>query len=49
MLIFLMMTVWHIYDSMFSPDVFPLNKSIFTGYSEKKRAMADPVPGNERG
>lgn len=49
MLIFLMMTVWHIYDSMFSPDVFPLNKSIFTGYSEKKRTMADPVPGNERG
>jgi formate dehydrogenase subunit gamma len=32
MLIFLLVVTWHIYDSMLSPDVFPLNKSIFTGY-----------------
>jgi cytochrome b subunit of formate dehydrogenase len=35
MLIFLLIGIWHIYDSMFSPEVFPLNKSIFTGYVEK--------------
>lgn len=37
MLIFLLIGIWHIYDSMFSPEVFPLNKSIFTGYVEKSR------------
>ncbi len=37
MLIFLLIGIWHIYDSMFSPEVFPLNKSIFTGYLEKRR------------
>jgi formate dehydrogenase subunit gamma len=37
MMIFLLMAIWHIYDSMFSPDIFPLNKSIFTGYVEKKK------------
>jgi cytochrome b subunit of formate dehydrogenase len=37
MLIFLLIVVWHIYDSVFDPDVFPLNKSIFTGYIEKKQ------------
>ncbi len=37
MLIFLLMAIWHIYDSMFSPEVFPLNKSIFTGYGEKRQ------------
>jgi len=35
MLIFLLIGIWHIYDSMFSPEVFPLNKSIFTGYVAK--------------
>jgi cytochrome b subunit of formate dehydrogenase len=35
MLIFLLIGIWHIYDSMFSPEVFPLNKSIFTGYADK--------------
>jgi cytochrome b subunit of formate dehydrogenase len=38
MLIFLLIGIWHIYDSMFSPEIFPLNKSIFTGYVEKKQA-----------
>ena len=31
MMIFLLVVTWHIYDSVLSPDVFPLNKSIFTG------------------
>lgn len=37
MLIFLLTAIWHIYDSIFSPDVFPLDKSIFTGYISKRR------------
>lgn len=37
MLLFLLIVTWHIYDSVFSPDVFPLNKSIFTGYITKKQ------------
>ncbi|MBI4685458.1 MAG: cytochrome C [Nitrospirae bacterium] len=41
MLIFLIIAVWHIYDSMFSPEVFPLNTSIFTGYIEKKRMQQE--------
>ncbi len=31
MLIFLLTAIWHIYDSIFNPEVFPLDKSIFTG------------------
>jgi len=31
MLIFLLIAIWHIYDSIFNPEVFPLDKSIFTG------------------
>jgi len=37
MLIFLLIAIWHIYDSMFSPEVFPIDTSIFTGYIERKR------------
>jgi cytochrome b subunit of formate dehydrogenase len=37
MLIFLLTAIWHIYDSMIDPDIFPLDKSIFTGQSGKRR------------
>lgn len=37
LLIFLLIALWHMYDSVFSPDVFPLDKSIFTGYIERER------------
>ena len=37
MLIFLLVVTWHIYDSVLSPDVFPLNKSIFTGNIHRKQ------------
>lgn len=30
--------LWHLYNSIFSPEVFPLNKSIFTGYAYRDRA-----------
>lgn len=37
LLIFLLIALWHMYDSVFSPDVFPLDRSIFTGYITKER------------
>jgi formate dehydrogenase gamma subunit len=43
MLIFLLIAVWHIYDNVLNPEVFPLNKSIFTGYI-KKRCMEKEHP-----
>jgi len=39
MLMFLLIATWHIYDSILNPDVFPLNKSIFTGYMGKNQMM----------
>lgn len=41
MLMFLLMAMWHIYDSVFSPDVFPLNKGIFTGYIKKRQMLQE--------
>jgi hypothetical protein len=32
---------------MFSPEIFPLNKSIFTGYVEKKQAERTGDPGKD--
>ncbi|MBF0505957.1 MAG: cytochrome C [Nitrospirae bacterium] len=37
MLIFLLTAIWHIYDSIFNPEVFPLDKSIFTGMKKTTR------------
>jgi cytochrome b subunit of formate dehydrogenase len=37
LLLFLLIALWHMYDSVFSPDVFPLDKSIFTGYITRER------------
>jgi cytochrome b subunit of formate dehydrogenase len=39
LLIFLLITLWHIYDSIFSPNVFPLDTSIFTGYISRDRML----------
>jgi len=44
MLIFLLIVTWHIYDSILSPDVFPLNKSIFTGYMTRKQMNQRHMP-----
>jgi hypothetical protein len=30
-LAFLVIIVWHLYNAIFSPEVFPLDTSIFTG------------------
>lgn len=43
-LMFLIIALWHIYNSIFSPDVFPLDKSIFTGYiSQERMALEHPI------
>ena len=40
LVILLVLAVWHVYDSVFSPDVFPLNTSIFTGRMTRRRMQA---------
>jgi|Deesub1362A_J573_1020465.scaffolds.fasta_scaffold27198_1 cytochrome b subunit of formate dehydrogenase len=37
LLLFLIISIWHVYNSIFSPDVFPLDTAIFTGYISLKR------------
>ncbi len=39
LLIFLLIAVWHIYNAIFSPDVFPLDTSIFTGRISRERMV----------
>jgi cytochrome b subunit of formate dehydrogenase len=39
LLIFLLVALWHIYDSIFSPDVFPVDKTIFTGRISRDRML----------
>ena len=36
---FLVIAIWHIYNAMFSPEVFPLDTSIFTGTITRKRMV----------
>ncbi len=39
--VFLIISIWHIYNAIFSPDVFPLDTSIFTGYMSKERMLRE--------
>mgnify|MGYP006268508581 CR=1 FL=1 len=39
LVIVLLIAVWHIYNSIFSPDVFPLDTSIFSGYISRERMI----------
>ncbi len=39
LVVFLIIAGWHIYNAIFSPEVFPLNTSIFTGYITKERMV----------
>ena len=41
MLIFLINAVWHIYNAIFSPEAFPLDTSIFTGYISRERMIRE--------
>lgn len=36
MLALIVLVVWHMYGSIFSPEVYPLDKSVFTGYITAK-------------
>ena len=37
LVVLLLAAGWHIYDAIFSPDAFPLDASIFTGYTTQAR------------
>ncbi|GBE00059.1 formate dehydrogenase, cytochrome b556(fdo) subunit [bacterium BMS3Abin07] len=41
LLIFLIIAIWHIYNAIFSPEVFPLDTSIFTGYISRERMISE--------
>ena len=41
LVVFLIIAIWHIYNAIFSPDVFPLDTSIFTGYISKERMLLE--------
>jgi formate dehydrogenase subunit gamma len=41
LVIFLFISLWHIYNSIFSPEVFPLDTSIFTGHISMKRMLGE--------
>jgi formate dehydrogenase subunit gamma len=39
--VFLIIAIWHIYSAIFSPEVFPLDTSMFTGYISKTRMLRE--------
>jgi hypothetical protein len=43
LVVFLIISVWHIYNAIFSPEVFPLNMSIFTGSLSRERMVHEHV------
>jgi cytochrome b subunit of formate dehydrogenase len=48
LLIFLINALWHIINAVFSPEAFPLDTSIFTGYISRER-MRGSTPSSFRG
>jgi formate dehydrogenase gamma subunit len=55
LVVFLIISIWHVYNAIFSPEVFPLDTSILTGYISEERmhsehpeelaGLEDPGPG----
>ncbi len=41
MMIFLITALWHVYNSIFSPDVFPVDTAMFTGRISAERMMRE--------
>lgn len=41
LVIVLLIAVWHIYNSIFSPEVFPLDTTIFTGHISRERMIRE--------
>lgn len=48
LLAFLVIVIWHIYNAVFSPEVFPLDTSIFTGKISKERMVHEHPVEYER-
>jgi len=43
MVVFVIIVLWHIYNAIFSPEVFPLNMSIFTGSISRERMIYEHI------
>jgi len=41
LLVVLIIVIWHIYNSIFSPEIFPFDTSILTGYLSKERMVRE--------
>lgn len=41
LLVVLIIVIWHIYNSIFSPEIFPFDTSILTGYLPKERMVRE--------
>jgi len=41
LMIFVLNAIWHIYNAIFSPEVFPLDTTIFTGYISLERMVRE--------
>ncbi len=48
MMTFLIIAIWHIYNAIFSPEVFPLDTVIFTGRISRERMMREHPKEYER-
>jgi cytochrome b subunit of formate dehydrogenase len=50
LVVLLLASAWHALDSILRPDVFPLDTSIFTGYTRRARACrSDPAGSGDGG
>ncbi len=45
LVVLLLAVGWHVYDAIFSPDAFPLDTSIFTGYTTRPRTRRGDQTG----
>jgi formate dehydrogenase gamma subunit len=43
LVVFLIIALWHVYNAVFSPEVFPLNMSIFTGSISRERMLHEHI------
>jgi formate dehydrogenase gamma subunit len=41
LLVILIIVIWHVYNSIFSPEIFPFDTSILTGYLPKERMVRE--------
>jgi len=41
LLIFLIIALWHVYNAIFSPEIFPVDTSMFTGYISRERMIRE--------